>query len=113
MTDFSSLELAPAYDAANLAQSKAAEIANANSAAKRSMLTEAKHFKEQTAEVKQWEKLLATKVSWCLVHADVVRMRLYSAICCGGCITSPMRSTSLPVKSSRLQRSLVICVLPS
>lgn len=26
------------------------------------MLTEAKHFKEQTAEVKQWEKLLAAKV---------------------------------------------------
>lgn len=64
--DGRSLELAPAYDAANLAQSKAAEIANSNSAAKRSMLTEAKHFKEQTAEVKQWEKLLAAKVGGAL-----------------------------------------------
>ncbi|KAL1406860.1 Structural maintenance of chromosomes protein 1 [Vanrija albida] len=52
-----SLELAPEYEAAKLAQEKASEEANSNHAKKRGMLTEAKHFKEQTAEVKHWEKL--------------------------------------------------------
>lgn len=61
--DTRSLDLAPAYEAAKLAQEKASESANANHAKKRSMLTEAKHFKEQTAEIKQWEKLMSSKVS--------------------------------------------------
>jgi len=60
--NISSLELAPAYEKAKLDQEKAAEAANANHAKKRSMLTEAKHFKEQTAEVKQWEQLRDNKV---------------------------------------------------
>ena len=64
-----SLELAPAYDAAKLAQEKAAEAANANHAKKRGMLTEAKHYKEQTAEVKQWEKLRDAKVCFYIIPA--------------------------------------------
>ncbi|KAL7424073.1 Structural maintenance of chromosomes protein 1 [Cryptotrichosporon argae] len=56
-----SAELANDYDAAKLAQEKASETSNANHQKKRSMLTEAKHFKEQTAEIQQWEKLRAAK----------------------------------------------------
>lgn len=63
VADISSLELAPQYEAAKLAQEKAAEAANANHAKKRSMLTEVKHFKDQKAEVDQWEQLRAAKVS--------------------------------------------------
>lgn len=60
-TDIRSAELADDYEAAKVEQEKASEAANANHAKKRSMLTEAKHFKEQTAEVKQWEKLMSSK----------------------------------------------------
>ncbi|GMK58711.1 hypothetical protein CspeluHIS016_0601530 [Cutaneotrichosporon spelunceum] len=56
-----SADYAEAYEDAKLQQEKASEAANANHAKKRSMLTEAKHFKEQTAEVKQWEKLMSSK----------------------------------------------------
>ncbi|BEJ14460.1 hypothetical protein CspHIS471_0402270 [Cutaneotrichosporon sp. HIS471] len=56
-----SADYADAYEDAKLQQEKASEAANANHAKKRSMLTEAKHFKEQTAEVKQWEKLMSSK----------------------------------------------------
>jgi structural maintenance of chromosome 1 len=69
--DPSSLELAPAYEAAKLAQEKATEAANANQAKRRAMQTEVNHFKEQTAEVKQWEKLSKNKVGGVKVyHAD-------------------------------------------
>lgn len=60
-TDTSSADYADAYEGAKLQQEKASEAANTNHAKKRGMLTEAKHFKEQTAEVKQWEKLMDSK----------------------------------------------------
>jgi structural maintenance of chromosome 1 len=59
----SSLELAPAYNAAKAAQEKATEASTSNYTKKRGMLTEVKHFKEQKEEVKQWERLRDEKVS--------------------------------------------------
>jgi len=59
----SSLDLAPAYNAAKAAQDKASETSQSNYAKKKSMLTEVKHFKEQRDEIKQWERLNDDKVS--------------------------------------------------
>jgi structural maintenance of chromosome 1 len=62
-TDGSSLDLAQQYDAAKLAQEKAAEASNANFAKKRGMVAEVRHFEDQRTEYRQWEKLRNAKVS--------------------------------------------------
>jgi structural maintenance of chromosome 1 len=62
--DGSSLDLAQQYDAAKLAQDKAAEASNSNFAKKRGMVAEVKHFEEQKTEYRQWEKLRNAKVSF-------------------------------------------------
>lgn len=59
---YSSLDYAPAYEAAKAAQERATEASTSNYAKKRSMLTEAKHFREQREEVRQWESLRDSKV---------------------------------------------------
>lgn len=64
----SSLDLAPSYEAAKAAQEKATEASSTNYAKKRSMLTEAKHFREQQEEIKQWERLNDSKVSVYYAH---------------------------------------------
>ncbi|KAK4689768.1 structural maintenance of chromosome 1, partial [Tremellales sp. Uapishka_1] len=53
----SSLDLAPAYIKAKEAQEKATEASTSNYTKKREMMTEAKHFKEQRDEIRQWEEL--------------------------------------------------------
>ncbi|KAL0250387.1 hypothetical protein I308_102560 [Cryptococcus tetragattii IND107] len=70
-----SLDLAPSYEAAKAAQEKATEASSMNYARKRSMLTEAKHFREQQEEIKQWERLNDSKdaltqrlILWRLYH---------------------------------------------
>ncbi|WVQ89045.1 hypothetical protein IAS59_002792 [Cryptococcus gattii] len=70
-----SLDLAPSYEAAKAAQEKATEASSMNYARKRSMLTEAKHFREQQEEIKQWESLNDSKdaltqrlILWRLYH---------------------------------------------
>ncbi|OWZ56956.1 cohesin complex subunit psm1 [Cryptococcus neoformans 125.91] len=70
-----SLDLAPSYEAAKAAQEKATEASSTNYAKKRSMLTEAKHFREQQEEIKQWERLNDSKdaltqrlILWRLYH---------------------------------------------
>lgn len=69
-TRISSLDLAPSYEAAKAAQEKATEASSMNYARKRSMLTEAKHFREQQEEIKQWERLNDSKVSMYSVHCS-------------------------------------------
>jgi len=59
----SSLDLAPQYEAAKLAQDKATEASNANFAKKRGMVAEVRHFEEQKSEYRQWEKLRNATVS--------------------------------------------------
>jgi structural maintenance of chromosome 1 len=61
---FRSLDLAPQYDAAKAAQDKATEASTANYAKKRGMLNDAKHFKEQRDEVRQWERMRDAKVRY-------------------------------------------------
>lgn len=58
-----SLDLAPQYEIAKAAQEKAAEASNANFARKRGMVAEVRHFEEQKAEYRQWERLRDAKVS--------------------------------------------------
>lgn len=67
-TAISSLDLAPSYEAAKAAQEKATEASSTNYAKKRSMLTEAKHFREQQEEIKQWERLNDSKVRVYYAH---------------------------------------------
>lgn len=67
-TEISSLDLAPFYEAAKAAQEKATEASSTNYAKKRSMLTEAKHFREQQEEIKQWERLNDSKVRVYYTH---------------------------------------------
>lgn len=59
-----SLDLAPQYEIAKAAQEKAAEASNANFAKKRGMVAEVRHFEEQKAEYRQWERLRDAKVSF-------------------------------------------------
>lgn len=68
-TDDSSLDLAQQYDAAKLAQDKAAEASNANFAKKRGMVAEVRHFEDQKQEYRQWEKLRNAKVSIVLMQS--------------------------------------------
>ena len=60
----SSLDLAPQYEAAKLAQDKATDASNANFAKKRGMVAEVRHFEEQKSEYRQWEKLRNATVSY-------------------------------------------------
>jgi structural maintenance of chromosome 1 len=60
----SSLDLAPQYEAAKLAQDKATDASNANFAKKRGMAAEVRHFEEQKSEYRQWEKLRNATVSF-------------------------------------------------
>lgn len=61
-TQYSSADLASAYEKAKEDLDKATDASTSNYAKKRSMASEVKHFREQRDEVKQWERLNREKV---------------------------------------------------
>jgi structural maintenance of chromosome 1 len=102
---FSSLDLAPQYEAAKLAQDKATDASNANFAKKRGMVAEVRHFEEQKTEYRQWEKLRNATVSYCRRMDPwfklTVRMQQSSDSSYGDYIISLPRSTSPPERSKQ------------
>jgi hypothetical protein len=71
-----SMDLAADYETARAEQDKATEASAANYAKKRSYNTEVKHFKEQTDEIKMWQKKNDLKVSDPVFSVSLNRLTL-------------------------------------